>query len=408
MTLRERIHTIQNSLRPTPVMKLDFEPINLFAKLEFHNPIGSVKDRSALWMLKRAEERGELTEHSTLIESSSGNFANALASSCRRLGLKFIPVIDPNITGSYESNLHQLCDTVVKVEERDDTGGFLKTRLAKVQELVRTIPDAYWTNQYGNVDAMEAHYLMTGGEIRDAFSQLDYIFLGVSTAGTISGVSRRRFPSIQVIAVDTVGSIIFGGPPKKRHIPGIGSSITPDLLKHALIDDVVMVPECDAVESCQELLERYGLFVGGSSGSAYAAVKRYLPRMPVARAHPTSSFSARTGARPTSTPQKSCGSVQSKSSSRQFSREFNLSPSLVMRSWRASTSVRPSPASPSGVPLAFFTHTLAIARKPPEPSSRTLILYLVHGIPRMSRISKTLTTREMLAAPCRSIALQSI
>ena len=111
---------------------------------------------------------------------------------------------------------------------------------------------------------------------------MDYIFLGVSTAGTISGVSRRlkeRFPSIQVIAVDTVGSIIFGGPPKKRHIPGIGSSITPDLLRHAQVDDVVMVPEDEAVEGCQELLKRHGLFAGGSSGSAYAAVKRYLPKM---------------------------------------------------------------------------------------------------------------------------------
>lgn len=282
MRLRERIQIIHNSLKATPVMRLDFEPINLFAKLEFHNPIGSVKDRPALWILKRAEERGLLGEDSTLIESSSGNFANALAAYSRLLGLSFIPVIDPNITASYELNLRQLCTTVVKVEERDDTGGFLKTRLAKVEELVRTVPGAFWPNQYGNLDAMEAHYRLTGGEICEAFSQLDYIFLGVSTAGTISGVSRRlkeRFPSIQVIAVDTVGSIIFGGPPKKRHIPGIGSSITPALIKHAQIDDVVMVPESDAVEGCQELLERYGLFAGGSSGSAYAAVKRYLPRM---------------------------------------------------------------------------------------------------------------------------------
>jgi len=293
MELRNRIRIIQNSLRETPVVKLDFEPINLFAKLEFYNPIGSVKDRPAFWILKRAEERGDINGHSTLIESSSGNFANAMAAYCRLLGLKFIPVIDPNINASYESTLRQLCDTVVKVEQRDDTGGFLKTRLAKVHELLGSIPHSFWPNQYGNPDAMEAHYRMTGGEICSAFSQLDYIFLGVSTAGTISGVSQRlkeKFPSVQVIAVDTVGSIIFGGPPKKRHIPGIGSSILPDLLKHALIDDVVMVPELDAVEACQELLDRYGLFVGGSSGSAYAAVKRYVPRMTVGRKVPNVLF----------------------------------------------------------------------------------------------------------------------
>jgi 2,3-diaminopropionate biosynthesis protein SbnA len=293
MVLRERIQAIQSSLRETPVVRLDFEPINLFAKLEFYNPIGSVKDRPAFWILKRAAERGDINEHTTLVESSSGNFANALASYCRLLGLKFIPVIDPNITGSYESLLRQLCDTVVKVEARDDTGGFLKTRLAKVRELLGLIPDSFWPNQYGNLDAMEAHYLLTGGEICNAFSQLDYIFLGVSTAGTIAGVSRRlkeRFPSIQVIAVDTEGSVIFGGPPKKRHIPGIGSSISPELLKYALVDDIVMVSESDAVESCQELFDRYGLFVGGSSGSAYAAVKRYMPKMSVGQTLPNVLF----------------------------------------------------------------------------------------------------------------------
>jgi N-(2-amino-2-carboxyethyl)-L-glutamate synthase len=180
----------------------------------------------------------------------------------------------------------------VKVEDRDDTGGFLKTRLQKVKELCATIPNAYWTNQYGNPDAMEAHYELTAAEICADFASLDYVFIGVSTAGTIAGVSRRlkeQYPNIRVIAVDTVGSAIFGGAPRKRHIPGIGSSIVPQLLSHAKIDDLVLISERDCVQGCRELLTSHGLFVGGSSGSAFAAIKQYAAKMPAYK-HPTVLF----------------------------------------------------------------------------------------------------------------------
>ena len=277
-----RLERLGNTLRPTPHVPLAVEGMNLFAKLEYVNPVGSIKDRAAYWILKRAAERGEICEDTTIVESSSGNFASALATFTRLLGLQFIPVIDPNISSTYESFLRRTCPRVVKVEDRDDTGGYLKTRLEMVKQLCATIPNAYWTDQYGNPDAMEAHYRLTAGEICADFESLDYVFIGVSTAGTISGVSRRlkeRYPNIRVIAVDTDGSVIFGGTPRKRHIPGIGSSIVPPLLSLARIDDVVLIPEREAVQACRELLMDHGLFVGGSSGSGYAAVKRYAARM---------------------------------------------------------------------------------------------------------------------------------
>jgi cysteine synthase A len=269
-------------LRPTPHVPLAVEGMNLFAKLEYVNPVGSIKDRPAYWILRRAAERGEICEETTVIESSSGNFAVALAAFTHLLGLRFIPVIDPNISPTYESVLRRLCPTVVKVEERDDTDGFLKTRLQMVMHLCATIPNAYWTNQYTNPAAVEAHYQLTAGEICADFDWLDYVFIGVSTAGTIAGMSRRlkeRYPKVRIIAVDSEGSVIFGGKPRKRHIPGIGSSIVPPLLSHAMIDDVVLIPEYETVEACRELLTTHGLFVGGSSGTAFAAVKRYAARM---------------------------------------------------------------------------------------------------------------------------------
>jgi N-(2-amino-2-carboxyethyl)-L-glutamate synthase len=277
---------LRNTLRPTPHVPLAVEGMNLFAKLEYVNPVGSIKDRAAYWILKRAAERGEICDDTTVIESSSGNFASALAAFTQLVGLRFIPVIDPNISGTYESFLRRTCPTVVKVEERDDTGGFLKTRLHMVKHLCATTPHAYWTNQYGNVDAMEAHYELTAGEICADFQSLDIAFIGVSTAGTIAGVSRRLkecYPNIRIVAVDTEGSVIFGGAPRKRHIPGIGSSIVPELLSYAKVDDVVLISEREAVEACRELLTTHGLFVGGSSGSAFAAVKRHAVKMAGAR-----------------------------------------------------------------------------------------------------------------------------
>ncbi|TLY31239.1 MAG: 2,3-diaminopropionate biosynthesis protein SbnA [Ignavibacteria bacterium] len=280
--LRRRLELLGKILRPTPHVPLAVEGMQLFAKLEYTNPVGSIKDRPAYWILKRAAERGEISDETTVIESSSGNFACALAAYTHLVGLNFIPVIDPNISSTYESFLRRLCPRVVKVEERDDTGGFLKTRLEMVKHLCSTIPDAFWTDQYGNPDAVEAHYLLTGGEICAEFDSLDYVFIGVSTGGTIAGVSRRlkeQYPNVQIIAVDSQGSVIFGDAPRKRHIPGIGSSIVPPLLSLALIDDVVLIPERETVDACRELLMTHGLLVGGSSGSAYAAVKRYAARL---------------------------------------------------------------------------------------------------------------------------------
>src|SRR6266571_2034913 len=256
-SLVERLAQLGKILRPTPHVPLAVEGLQLFAKLEYVNPVGSIKDRPAFWILKRAAERGEICDETTVIESSSGNFASALAAFTRLVGLRFIPVIDPNISSTYESFLRRTCSTVVKVEDRDDTGGFLKTRLQMVKHLCATIPNAYWTNQYGNPDAVEAHYELTAGEICADFASLDYVFIGVSTAGTIAGMSRRlkeRYPNVRIIAVDTQGSVIFGETPRKRHIPGVGSSIVPPLLSHARIDDVVLIPECETVEACRELL----------------------------------------------------------------------------------------------------------------------------------------------------------
>ena len=274
-----RLDRIRRSMPETPVVQLEHEVLDLHAKLEFTNPNGSSKDRSAFWMLKQAVERGDITERTTVVESSSGNLAVSMASLCRTLGVPFVPVIDPNCNAVTEAFLHSVCDRVEKVTERDPTGGFLTTRLARIDTLRTELGSAYWPNQYANTDALLGHYRLTGGELVRAFRKLDYVFVGTSTGGTIGGLSLRlkeAYPGIRVIAVDAEGSAIFGGAPRTRRIPGLGSSITPPLFDHALIDDVVTVPERDTVEGCHHLLRRHGIYAGGSSGTVYTAINSYF------------------------------------------------------------------------------------------------------------------------------------
>ncbi|MFJ7185383.1 2,3-diaminopropionate biosynthesis protein SbnA [Lysinibacillus xylanilyticus] len=263
----------------TPVVKLQNEEINLFAKLEYYNLMNNIKARTAYSILKGAILRGEINENSTLIESSSGNLAISLAIMCKKINIKFIPVIDPNINKSYENILNAISYKVVKVNERDESGGFLNTRLNKVQELCSEISHSYWTNQYGNRDNFLAHYQGTGEELNEHFDDIDYAFIGVGTGGTISGVSQKlkeKFPNVKIIAVDSIGSLIFSDIPKKRYLPGIGSSIKPVSLNQKYIDEVVLISETNAIEGCHELFNTHAIFAGASSGSVFYALREYF------------------------------------------------------------------------------------------------------------------------------------
>jgi 2,3-diaminopropionate biosynthesis protein SbnA len=276
--LLARVEALGAALRPTPVVRLANPRLNLFAKLEYNSVVGSLKDRPAYYMMRDAIRSGLVHRTTTIIESSSGNTGAALAVFCRILGLTFVPIVDPNIQNHYRGLLQSTCAEVVRVDKRDETGGYLKTRLAKVKELLETIPEVFWTDQYRNPSAVAAHYEMTAGEIIASFSALDYVFVAVSTAGTIAGVSQRlkaHFPNVKVVAVDAEGSVIFGQRPRRRYIPGIGSSIVPDLLRYALIDDTVQVRELDTIDACHELMREHQILAGGSSGSSYAAIKSY-------------------------------------------------------------------------------------------------------------------------------------
>lgn len=275
------------SLGNTPLVRLSVEElksVNVFAKLEFYNPTGSVKDRAAYFVLQKLLQGHEIDLNTTIIESSSGNFGIALAAYCRYFGLKFICVVDPCISPLNEMLIKSYGGEVIKVTTPDENGGYLLTRIRTVKTLMEEIKNSYWVNQYGNPYNAEAYYTSLGMEVCQEFKKLDYVFLGISSGGTITGMSRRMkevYPDVKIIAVDIIGSVIFGHPPKKRYIPGIGSSMVPQILSQSLIDDVVMMDEVTTVQMCHELLQRHTIFAGGSSGSAYGAIKKYFTDHPV-------------------------------------------------------------------------------------------------------------------------------
>ena len=266
----------------TPLLHLTIsgQPlIQIYSKLEYLNPSGSVKDRAASYVIDKLLRTGEITKNTTLIESSSGNFGIALSMYAKSRGVKFICVIDKNVSDANEFLIRQYSTDVIKVDVPDANGGYLLNRIEAVKSKLQQISDSYWINQYGNPYVSEAYYNSLGTELCGNLKEIDYLFLGVSSAGTIAGVSKRvkeRFPNCKVIAVDIHGSVIFGGKPMKRYIPGIGSSMVPDNINESLIDDIVYVDEVETVKGCYQLLNNHFIFAGGSSGSVCAAVSKYF------------------------------------------------------------------------------------------------------------------------------------
>jgi len=257
--------------------------IDVQAKLEFMNPTGSVKDRPARHILLSWLASGRLHPGMRLVESTSGNFGVALAMYCGLYDIRCTLVVDPLVSKMNHALMQHYGADVVQVNEVDDQGGYLHTRLAMVHKIVRHDPEALWVNQYANDLNWESHYYGTGAEIlRDVGGPIDYLVVGLSTAGTITGTARRlreEHPDMRVVAVDAAGSMIFGGPPAPRRIPGIGASRRPEILDESLIDEVIYVTDEEAIDGCHQLLSSEGIMAGGSSGSAIHAIWRLIPRL---------------------------------------------------------------------------------------------------------------------------------
>ncbi|WP_199616047.1 2,3-diaminopropionate biosynthesis protein SbnA [Paenibacillus alkalitolerans] len=287
-SVREIADSIVDCVGQTPLVRLNRlfanSGISVLAKLEMMNPGGSMKDRPARYIIEHGLRSGVINADTHLIESTSGNLGIGLAMMAKTYGLQFTCVVDPKITKTNLEIIKQFGANIDMVTEPDEQGGYLKTRINRVQELLKTTPNAHWINQYGNELNWKAHYYGAGSEIVEQVDgPIDYLVCAVSTTGSILGFSRKvreAFPNVKVIAVDAVGSVIFGTPAGPRELPGIGASRVPELFTPQEIDEVVHVNDMESVKGCRELLEYEGIFAGGSSGSIIAAIRKIVPAIP--------------------------------------------------------------------------------------------------------------------------------
>lgn len=252
-------------------------PFSVYGKLEMVNPGGSSKDRPALFIMQEAIRLGQVHSGTTIIESSSGNMAVSLAQICRYLGLRFICVVDPRTTENHLKLIRSLQGEIELVAQPDPVSGdYLPARIARVKQLQQEIHDCYWTNQYGNPNNYLAHYHTTMPEILNVLPQVDYLFCGVSSCGTIRGCAERIRElglSTQIIAVDAVGSVIFGGAKGTRQFPGLGAAVAPLINRVELIDRITYVTESECVATCRELVRTEAIMAGASSGGVLSAIQ---------------------------------------------------------------------------------------------------------------------------------------
>jgi N-(2-amino-2-carboxyethyl)-L-glutamate synthase len=278
-----RTRGVLDTIGATPLVRLtgylDVPEVALHLKLESANPGGSAKDRPALQMIEEARADGRIHAGSVVVESTSGNTGIGLAQVCRYYGLPCILVVDARTQPANLAAMRALGAQIELVTPTDPGVDLLAARLDRVVELVESLPEAFWPNQYANPANARAHEWGTMAEIDDALDgRVDVLFVAVSSTGTLGGCLDRiaaRGLHTEVVAVDAEGSVLFGGTRGPRAIPGLGAGKTPALSFGRWPDRIVRVSDLDAVVGCRRVAQTDALLVGGSAGGVLQAVRRW-------------------------------------------------------------------------------------------------------------------------------------
>lgn len=245
---------------------------DLLVKLEYFNPLGSVKDRIALAMIEDAEARGLLNEKTVIIEPTSGNTGIGLAFVAAARGYKIILVMPDTMSVERRNLLSALGAELVLTKGTDGMKGAIR----KAEELSSLIENSFIPQQFNNPANPKIHSETTAREIlQDTDGKVDIFVGGVGTGGTITGVGRelkKHSPDIQIVAVEPYdSSVISGEKPGPHIIQGIGAGFIPSVFDRSVVDEVFRVKNNEAVESAQEVARAEGLLVGISSGAALFA-----------------------------------------------------------------------------------------------------------------------------------------
>ena len=277
---RGRIYaSITDTIGDTPIVRLDKlakekgVKANLLAKLEFFNPIASVKDRIGVAMIESLEAQGKITPGKTvLIEPTSGNTGIALAFAAAAKGYKLILTMPETMSIERRKMLALLGAELVLTEGPKG----MKGAIAKAEELAAANPDAIIPQQFENPANPEIHRKTTAEEIwNDTDGQVDIFVSGIGTGGTITGtgqVLKSRKPGLKVVAVEPADSpVLSGGNPGPHKIQGIGAGFAPAILDREIYDEIVTVTNDEAFETARHVARLEGVPVGISSGAALAA-----------------------------------------------------------------------------------------------------------------------------------------
>tara|TARA_B100001250_G_scaffold306673_1_gene268547 strand:- start:1002 stop:1955 length:954 start_codon:yes stop_codon:yes gene_type:complete len=270
---------ILDTIGKTPTVKLnkigsDLK-CELYAKCEYFNPGGSIKDRIGWNMVKDAESSGRIKPGDTLIEPTSGNTGQGMALAAAVKGYRCIITMPEKMSKEKQIALEALGAEIIRTPTEasfDDP----ESHIGVAKKLNKEIPNSHILDQYANPSNPEAHYNGTAEEIIEDFgTNLDMIVIGVGTGGTITGVAKKlkeKIPNIIVVGADPVGSILGGGTDVKPYlVEGIGYDFFPDVLDNSMVDEYVKTKDEESFIMARRLIKEEGLLCGGSSGTATVA-----------------------------------------------------------------------------------------------------------------------------------------
>ncbi len=269
----------------TPLVYLDKASqalgASIYGKLEYFNPLSSVKDRIGLAMIQDALDTGKITRDTIIVEPTSGNTGIALAFVCRVKGLKLVLTMPETMSIERRQLLSHLGAELHLTEGKKGMKGAIEA----AKDLVKTMADAYMPDQFSNPANPAIHRTTTGPEIWDALDgNIDIFVAGVGTGGTITGVSemiKQKNPHLLSVAVEPDTSpVISGGNPGPHKIQGIGAGFIPANLNREIIDEIVTVSEDNAFADAKELAKDYGILCGISSGANFHAAKQMAQQHP--------------------------------------------------------------------------------------------------------------------------------